>query len=532
MVRMATDLIYGAPAPLSSTRRRRRNRLIWWLAYAAVVVAGLAVAAVAYGRSYQPYFGVAWGCFVFLLALWLWFPRLALGATLALTLTGDLATVAWFPFDKNLSSWESIMFLSDGVPLRPIEISVIWGLIVTLYRHFQTTGRLLRRTPLLLPFVAFASFTLLGLLRGLSTGGDRRAAIYEVRALILLPLLYVLIVHVCSSRRDYRRLMWVAAGAMTLHSVLSLDFLFRLPAATRQELESLYEHGAAVGANLVFMMLFTALAYRGVSWRIRIALFVASVPLLWAYLVAERRSAIVALVGAVVLWGVMIYWRQRRTFWKVVPVVTIILIGYSGAFWNSQSTAGFPAQAIKTVIAADQRTEKDESSNLYRELETLNLAETVRASPVFGIGFGQPFLRPYPLPDISFFEFHAFIPHNSFIWIWTKMGFGGFVTLLYIIAQTMLHGTRRARAAPPGVDAVVALAGVLFVAMYTVFLYVDIAWGSRGVFLLALGMGICTGPLDDDSPPDEVTRPDLEVTDSRRSHAQLSGDLVPMSPRP
>jgi hypothetical protein len=506
---------------LSSTARLRRNHVIWWLGYAAVIVMGLVIAAAAYQRSYQPYFGLAWGIFALLLALWLWFPRLALGATLALTLTGDLATVAWFPFDKNLSSWESIMFLSNGVPIRPIEIVVAWALMVTMFRNVQTTGRPFTRTPLILPLAAFSALTVLGFVRGLAMGGDPRAAIYEVRALVILPLIYLLVVNVCRSRRDYRLLMWTSVAAMTFHSVLSLDYFFGLPAATRQELESLYEHGAALGGNLVFLMLFTSLAYRGVRWRVRLSLLAASIPLLWAYFVAERRSAIVALAAAFVLWGVMVFWRQRRTFWKVVPVVTIIAIGYTGAFWTSQSTAGFPAQAIRAAIAPDEGSEKDQSSNLYRELENLNLAETVRASPVLGIGFGQPFLRPFPLPDISFFEFSAYIPHNSFIWVWTKVGFAGFVMLLYIVGCTMMHGSRRARYAPEGVDGVIALAGLLFVAMYSVFLYVDIAWGSRNVFLLAVAMALCTGPLVDD----EEARESATVSDEPE-HVALVDPVV------
>lgn len=496
-------LIYGAPPPLTSSARERRNRLIWWVVYAAVLFVGLAVGFVAYGRTFQPYFGVAWAVCLFVLALWVWFPRVALGATLALTLVGDQVTVSWFPFNKNLSSIESIMYVADGVPIRPLEIVVVWGLLVTLYRNLQATGRFIQSTLLLRSFVAFGAFTLFGLLRGLAAGGDRRAAIFEVRALILLPLLYVLIVNVCGSRRDYRRMMWVGVAAITLQAVLSLDYLLNLPPASRAGLESLNEHGASIGVNLVFILFVTSLAYRGVSWRVRLLLLVASVPLMWSYLVSQRRSAIVALGVAFVLWSVMIFWRQRRTFWKVVPAVSIIVIGYTGAFWNVQSSAGFPAQAIKTVVAPDQASAEDQSSDLYREFEMLNLAATVRASPVLGIGFGQPFLRPYPLPDISVFEFHAFIPHNSFIWIWTKLGFAGFVTLLYLFARTMMNGSSRARAAPDGTDAVVALAGVLFVAMYAVFLYVDIGWESRNVSLLALAMAMATGPLTDEIPSDD-----------------------------
>ena len=332
----------------------------------------------------------------------------------------------------------------------------------------------------------------------MSRGGDTRAAIFEVRPLILLPLLYVLVVNVCRSRQDYRRLLLVAIAAITVQALLSLEYLFRLSPAARDALERLNEHGAAIGMNLVFMTLVAALAYRRVPWGFRLALFAASIPVMWVYLVGQRRAAVVGLVGGFVLFGVMLFWRQRRTFWKVVPVVALVAIAYTGAFWNSESSAGFPAQAVKTVIAPDQASAEDQSSDIYRILENLNLSATVKSSPVFGIGFGQPFLRPYFLPDISVFEFNAYIPHNSFIWVWTKMGFGGFVALLYLVGRTMMLGAARARAAPSGIDAVIALNAVVFVAMYTIFLYVDIAWEPRNVFLLALTMGMCTGPLDDE----------------------------------
>ena len=140
---------------------------------------------------------------MFLLAAWVRFPRTALAATLALTLVSDIVTVWWFPFAKNLSSWESIMYLSNGVSVSPLEITVVWALAVTSYRNLASTGRILRKTPLLVPFAAFGAFALFGLVRGLSRGGDSRAAIFEIRPLILLPLLYVLVVNVCRTRLSF-----------------------------------------------------------------------------------------------------------------------------------------------------------------------------------------------------------------------------------------------------------------------------------------------------------------------------------------
>jgi len=490
----------GTPPPLSRRARRARHEIVWWLAYLIVMLAGLAIGMMALQRIYfQPYFGFAWGCYLLLMAAWIWYPRLSLGAMLALTLTGDMITVWWFPFGKNLSSAESIMYLSNGVSVSPLEIMLVWGLAVTLYKNIASTGRPLRKTPLWYPLLVFGVFTLLGFVRGVSRGGDLRAAIFEVRPLILLPLLYILVVNVCRSRQDYRRLMWVALAAITLQALLSLQYLFRLPATERDALQRLNEHGASIGANLVLMALVASLAYRRVRWTTRLALLAASIPVTWVYLVAQRRAAIVALAVAFALFAVMLFWRQRRTFWKVIPICAVVMIGYLGAFWNSDSTAGFPAQAIKTVLAPEDASAEDQSSDFYRQLETLNLSATVRSAPLLGIGFGQPFLRPFPLPDISVFEFNAYVPHNSFIWIWMKTGFGGFVALIYIVGRTMMQGARRARAAPDGDDAVVALSGVLFVAMYLIFLYVDIGWEPRNVFLFALTMGLCTGLIGVDN---------------------------------
>ena len=206
-------------------RQMWRNRVSWCLVYAAVLLTGLAIGAVAYQRSYQPYFGLAWACFALLLAAWIWFPRAALGATIAFTLTGDLVTVWWFPFAKNLSSWESIMYLSDGISLSPLEITIVWGLAVTAYRNLAALGRPFRSAPLLTPLLVFIGFAFVGLVRGLSRGGDARAATLEIRPLILLPLAYLLIVNVCQTRSDYRRMFWAALAAILVQSVLSLQYL-------------------------------------------------------------------------------------------------------------------------------------------------------------------------------------------------------------------------------------------------------------------------------------------------------------------
>lgn len=501
---MATLLADTFEAESTANRQRRHGELLWWMSYLAVVTTGLMIAAVAYVRSDQLYFGISLTCLVLLWATWIRFPRVGLGLTVGFALVGDLVTVSWFPFNKNLSSVESVMYFADSISISPLELTTVLGLGVAAYRNVAATGRPFRSSALNRPFLLFSVFLLLGLGLGLNRGGDTRAAIYEIRPLILLPLMYLLIVNVCTSRQDYRRMIWAAGTAIVIQSILSLVFLSTIERNTRDQLDSLNEHGSAISANLLLVMLVTSFTFRRSSGVLRTMLLVALGPIGFVYIIAERRAAIVALVAAMLLLAIVLFWRQRRTFWKVVPIAIVIALGYLGAFWNSQSSAGFPAQAVKAVIAPDQISLADQSSDQYRMIENFDLFATIRSAPLTGIGFGRPFLRPIPLPDISVFEFNQYVPHNSLLWIWTKLGFLGFATTLYLLARTIMLGAARLRPMPTGTDAVVAFGAMSFVVMYAIYLYLDIAWEPRNLILLALSMGLCTGPLDDEPRRDRL----------------------------
>lgn len=495
-------------APINAGTMRRRQRLDWWIAYTVVVGLGLLIGAISFHRSGQLYIGLCLALWVALLALWTRLPRTALGVTIAVVLISDIVTVAWFPFLKNFSSRESITYLSDSFTVSPFEITILWALACTAYRNIAATGRPFVSAPLLKPMIGLLLLTASGLVIGLSRGGDSRVAVLEARPLIYLPFVYLLVVNVCRTIADYRRMYWAAIAGIFVQSLLSLNYLLRLPQAARTDIDSLNEHGSAIGMNLVFTMTILALAYRGVSWRVRLTMLAASAPVLWVYLIAQRRAAFIGLGAAMIVFALILFWRQRRTFWKVIPITSIIFFGYVGAFWNSNSSAAFPAQAVKTVIAPDSLSAADQSSDEYRKIENYNLNFTIRADPIAGQGFGRPFLRPQALADISAFELNAYLPHNSLLWVWIKMGFLGFVTVLYLFAVSLMHGSNRVRRVAPGLDLLTVSNAVMFVVMYAMFIFVDVAWEARNVTLLALSMGLCTAYLrqDRDEPAtDAVT---------------------------
>ena len=240
----------------------------------------------------------------------------------------------------------------------------------------------------------------------------------------------------------------------------------------------------------LFILTFALWLFRGpLSLRLlSAALAAACLP---TFLFSERRGAVVALGVGLILLAVILFARHRRTFWRFVPILLILIVGYLGAFWGVEDGAvAFPAQAIKGVVAPDALSEEDQSSNLYRDIETFNLQFTMRAQP-FGVGFGEKFYRPAPMADISFFVFWEYVPHNSLLWVWLKTGALGFIALLYLFGRTIQEGIRSIMASSSRELSALTAAALAYVVMFAVFAYVDIAWEARSVVFLAIAMAVC-----------------------------------------
>lgn len=473
-------------------RQALLDRITWLAVYTIVVGVGLAVGLFAYRRSFQTYMGPALGALVFVTAGWFYRPRATLYATVFFALVGDLVTVSWFPFTKNLSSIESILYIGDGVSVSPLEIVLLTGIAVTVVRGIADPAARLSLGALGRPLLIFDFFLLFGLVNGLASGGDFRAAMFEFRPLVYLSLMYWLVTTYCTHDRHRRHLMFAAVWGVFFQSLLSLRYVRALPASQRDSLDSLTEHGSALGMNLVLLVFLTSLAYRRVSGWQRLGLFAMSVPIVWVSILSQRRAGFLTLAAGGILLAICLFWRQRGTFWRFVPIVTLIALGYVGAFWNTTSSIGVPAQAVKGVVAPEQLAEVDQASDAYRIIENLDVHATVQSAPVTGIGFGQPFLRPIALPDISSFEFNAYMPHNSFLWIWIKTGFFGFFAMVYVVGRAVSMGAHRLRHIPDGPDAVVASVSLFFIVMYMIYTYVDIAWDSRNMVLLGTVLSIAT----------------------------------------
>ena len=167
---------------------------------------------------------------------------------------GDGVTASWYPFTKNFSTPSSILFISDQLIFNPLELYLVGLLLGWLFQMMSSRQWVLVRGSLLRPLVIFTGFLLVGLAYGLSRGGDRTVALWEIRGLLYLPLFYILITNLFDRREQYERLYGAILVGVFLHGLVSYQFLQMLNLGGLAQLESLVEHGTTLAMNLLFLV--------------------------------------------------------------------------------------------------------------------------------------------------------------------------------------------------------------------------------------------------------------------------------------
>jgi hypothetical protein len=481
----------AADQPLNNSvaAQARRNDRAWWLMYLALLGITGGLYLLMYRSAPDPSF-IAFTLFFLGAAIILLNPRYGLYLVLFLTLVGDGKLVDWYPFFKNLSSRESLLFVSDAVILSPLEIYIVLIFFSWLARRAFARDRSFITGPVFWSSMLFTGFVVFGLSYGLATGGDVNVALWEARALFYLPALLVLVSNLCSRREHYSHLMWAALLAIFVEGVIGVYFFFVTLGGSLDGVERLTEHSASIHMNTFILFTLAVWVFRRGSWSKRLILPLLLPPVLITYFVSQRRAAFIVLAIALVFIGAALFRERRRLFYVIAPLTVVAAFGYLLAFWNVQGPAGLPAQAIKSIVAPESASAKDQSSNLYREIENFNISFTIHQKPLTGVGFGQKFFIIWPLPDISFFVWWEYITHNSILWIWMKTGVGGFISMLFLMTTAIASGIRASWRLPGGDAAAIGLTATMLVAMHFIFAYVDMAWDIQSMVYLGMMLGV------------------------------------------
>nr|WP_139088592.1 hypothetical protein [Oscillochloris trichoides] len=109
---MAVDAFLSKHIP-SVSDVQRRSQVIWWLMYVSLI--GITGVMMSFMHTQGPSWSmVAWIIYLAGMVAIFYNPRYGVYLILFLTLMGDQAMLYWYPFIKNFSSAESLMYLNGS----------------------------------------------------------------------------------------------------------------------------------------------------------------------------------------------------------------------------------------------------------------------------------------------------------------------------------------------------------------------------------------------------------------------------------
>lgn len=344
----------------------------------------------------------------------------------------DGAVTARLPFFHSVSAGSGII---------PVELVLGLVVLVWVLRTEQARGALLPRSRMLAALGALFGLSLVYLAVGVGRHGDLRAALWEVKPLLYLSILFVLASSLITTREAVRALLWTLVVGTGLKAAYGLViFLSVRHVQPRPEAVLAHEESFFFGLEIVLTL---GLWTFGVRGRLRAAATVVFPVVLLADMANSRRTAWAILMFTIVLMLVISYVRvpeRRRGVRRIVIVAAAIAAVYFPVFWNGTGALAQPARAVHSQIAPDAR---DASSDEYRVLEDQNLELNIRATHSLGAGYGVPIDYVIAIPDLTgVSSMLAYVPHDGVLWIWLRLGVLGEAMFWLVVAYAVVAACR------------------------------------------------------------------------------------------
>jgi O-antigen ligase/polysaccharide polymerase Wzy-like membrane protein len=381
--------------------------------------------------------------------------------------------------------------LNKSVPVEGLRISLLTllvGYLLLLHCYRQLSGdrsdHVVRWTPALtalaVSLLSLASLCVYGVL----TDGDPQMCNLQAQGFVMICLMAFLLAVTLRDPRDYRILGGVIVTAACIKAVMAIWVVHTLASTF-----DLVQFATSHGDSMLFTSAVAILLVRSTQrWSLSRSLLVTLV--LLGMIANNRRLAWVELTVAVItLYAISPWTRAKRLLRRAALCLSPLAIAYVALGWNSNSTLFAPVQLFRSV----QDSEANRST-LDRDVENFNLVYTIGQHPVFGTGFGHPYIEAVKGDDISrAFAAYRFVPHNSVLWLWAAGGVVGFLGIWAAPMIGILTATRSYRqpSSPEG-------KAIAFVVLAILQIYMMQCWGDMGfadpkaIFLVSSALGVAS----------------------------------------
>lgn len=357
----------------------------------------------------------------------------------------------------------------SGFQMNPFEVALLMVTLIWLMRAIaaRTVRLTFPRSRVSAAIGLLMALTVIAIVKGLTSGGDGRAALWEVRPWFYLGLTYLVASQVLTSRKALNAVLWTIVAGTGFKAVQGVIILYQARNLSPKP-EQLLGHEEAFFFGL-FIMLTIGLWIFGQRGRLRTVATTLAPLVILADLGNYRRVAWLILGADLIVMMVLAYTalpERRRLLRRIAAGIAVASLFYFPLFWNSDGTLAQPARAVRSAISPDVR---DMQSNLYRKQEDANLGVNIQRSMPLGMGFGIPIdYSSTAIVDITGISFVAYVPHDGILYVWMRMGLAGELALWFFVAAAVFAGARAARSPDKMVGllgAMVACAAVAWVLM-------------------------------------------------------------------
>lgn len=381
-----------------------------------------------------------------------------------------------------------------GLIERPIGFLILFILLVYICHRLMGFQLFLRGGEFIWPFSFLLLCVAVGVVHGLTSGGDFKIIVLEVRPFWYMFTSYLLAYNLMKNKCHVRAFFWiviVAAGIKALQGLYIVFILLHGNLEGQNEIMA-HEESFFFTALLLLMLLFF-LHHR---YRPQLTATLLILPCVLLVLIDNKRRAdyLALLVGILVVWAIIFCIKPRARVRLAIGMLIFVALGgaYVVAFARSSGGLAEPARAIASIVSPDYSDVRDTNSNLYRLIENYDLKYTVKQNPLLGLGFGKPFLEPEPLPDISNGDpYYYYVPHNTIYWVWMRLGPIGFFALWFLFGAFIVRGCLIARQLKDPYLQLVAIYTVAIVFMEVIVAFADYQlFFYRNVIYLGLLVGM------------------------------------------
>ena len=350
--------------------------------------------------------------------------------------------------------WVDTWLIHPVAKVRPIDVLFAGVLVFALATVRAKTG--LTR-PLARTLFGALGVMMLALVYGLATGGDARAAGWQIYLMLSMVMVTFMFASALRTAEDFVGLGKVIVAVATCHAVMCVIFHYSYVhsgvLSPTPDYEATHDDTVIWISAIAFLLV---QALQRPTGRNKLIAGLLLPLLLAAVQFNKRRLAWVSLGGCLIT----LYFLEppspaKRRINRALAIVGPVLLLYVALGWGKTQGIFRPLASFQTV------SEAEDSSTLARIAENLGLVATASRGWLLGTGWGHGYVEITNKYQIYQFELWDYIPHNSVLGLLAYTGYVGFVGYWMAVPVAAFFLARMARLGVRPVDRFVGTVGLM-----------------------------------------------------------------------